>query len=84
MCVCMCVCVCERERLREKERETERERERTCTYLSGGKAERGRQRIQSGLHADSREADAGLELFTSLTLMTAEIMIWGEVRCSTG
>ena len=35
---------------------------------SGGRAERGGQRIRIGLHADSRDYDAGLEL------MNPEIM----------
>ena len=48
---------------REKERDTHR----------GGGAERGRQRIQSGLCVDSREPDAGLELTSPEVMARAEV-----------
>ena len=47
--------------MREKEKEQEQEEK--------GQRERGRQRIQSGLCADSREPDVGLEL-TNREIMT--------------
>ena len=46
----------------ERERERERERENVCVYKRRRGRERGGQRIQSGLWADSREPDAGLKL----------------------
>ena len=42
-----------------------------------GEGQRGEQRIQSGLHADNREPDVGLEL------INYDIMTWATVRHST-
>ena len=53
----------------------ERERERECKWGKG--RERGGQRVQSGLHVDSREPDMGLR-FTNHEMMTR-----AEVRRST-
>ena len=50
----------------------EREREKVCVYKRRRGRERGGQRIQSGLWADSREPDAGLKLGNH------EIMTWAE------
>ena len=47
----------------------EREGERERAYTSGGRAERGRQRIQSRLPAISTKPDVGLE-FTNREIMT--------------
>ena len=51
--------------MRERERERKRERER----VSRGGAERGRERIQSRLHAVSSEPNVGLDL-TNCEIMT--------------
>ena len=45
-----------------RERQRVKERERARASAQGRGRERGRQRIQSGLCADSRKPDAGLEL----------------------
>ena len=51
------------------------ERERACALGMG--RERGGQRIQSGLHAESRELNVGFER------TNVEIMTWAEVGCLT-
>ena len=53
--------------------ERERERENVGVHVGRGR-DRGEQRIQSGLCADSRESDAGLELTSH------EIMTWAEIQ----
>ena len=52
-------------------RETERERAHVCVQLGEGQRERVTEdpKLQSGLHTDSRELNAGLEL-TNHELMT--------------
>ena len=44
------------------ERETERDRDRERIRVGEGQRERDGQRIQGGLHVDSREPNAGLRL----------------------
>ena len=55
----------------------EREKERVCACTERGEAERGGQRIQSGLCTNSSEPDVGLKL------RNHEIVTWAKVRGST-